>query len=87
MLYAVGWKAPASKPLSMPKKSITESRPTAFIESMECLPVTKIPEGPEWTYEFLCRAPHKISSVAFGVMWRFCFSAADKAHGLLRSAT
>jgi ATP-dependent DNA ligase len=22
-----------------------------FIESMECLPVTKIPEGPEWTYE------------------------------------
>ena len=23
----------------------------AFIESMECLPVTKLPEGPEWTYE------------------------------------
>jgi DNA ligase D-like protein (predicted ligase) len=22
-----------------------------FIESMECLPVTKIPEGPEWSYE------------------------------------
>ena len=22
-----------------------------FIESMECLPVTKIPVGPEWTYE------------------------------------
>jgi bifunctional non-homologous end joining protein LigD len=22
-----------------------------FIESMECLPVSKIPEGPQWTYE------------------------------------
>jgi DNA ligase D-like protein (predicted ligase) len=22
-----------------------------FIESMECLPVTRLPEGPEWTYE------------------------------------
>ena len=25
--------------------------PGGFIESMECLPVTKIPVGPEWTYE------------------------------------
>jgi bifunctional non-homologous end joining protein LigD len=23
----------------------------AFIESMECLPVSKLPDGPEWTYE------------------------------------
>jgi DNA ligase D-like protein (predicted ligase) len=23
----------------------------AFVESMECLPVTRLPEGPEWTYE------------------------------------
>ena len=22
-----------------------------FIESMECLPVTKLPQGPEWSYE------------------------------------
>jgi hypothetical protein len=22
-----------------------------FIESMECLPVTKLPEGPQWSYE------------------------------------
>jgi ATP-dependent DNA ligase len=35
----------------MPKKSITESRIAGFIESMECLPVAKIPEGLEWTYE------------------------------------
>jgi ATP-dependent DNA ligase len=34
---------------SMTKKSAT--RAAGFIESMECLPVTKIPEGPEWTYE------------------------------------
>jgi hypothetical protein len=35
----------------MPKKSITESRIVGFIESMECRPVAKIPEGLEWTYE------------------------------------
>ena len=23
----------------------------SFIEPMECLPVAKIPEGPDWTYE------------------------------------
>jgi len=23
----------------------------AFIETMDCLPVSKLPEGPEWTYE------------------------------------
>ena len=23
----------------------------AFIESMECMPVTTLPEGPGWTYE------------------------------------
>jgi hypothetical protein len=38
-------------------------------------------------YEILCGGLHKISSVALGVMWRCCFSAADNAHGLLRSAT
>jgi DNA ligase D-like protein (predicted ligase) len=25
--------------------------PVSFIESMECLPVAKVPAGPEWTYE------------------------------------
>jgi ATP-dependent DNA ligase len=30
-------------------KLITKT--ASFIESMECLPVSKIPEGPEWTYE------------------------------------
>jgi DNA ligase D-like protein (predicted ligase) len=35
----------------MPKKSTPDSSVTRFIESMECLPVSKIPEGPEWTYE------------------------------------
>jgi hypothetical protein len=59
----------------------------SFIETMDCLPVSKLPDGPEWTYEILCDPLHKISSVAFGVMWCCCFSAADKAHVLLRSAT
>lgn len=26
-------------------------RQVGFIETMDCLPVTKVPEGPEWTYE------------------------------------
>jgi DNA ligase D-like protein (predicted ligase) len=28
-----------------------KTKTAAFIESMECLPVPKLPEGPEWTYE------------------------------------
>jgi len=32
-----------------------------FIESMECLPVAKLPEGPEWTYEI------KLSGLGAGV--------------------
>ena len=35
----------------MPKERTRPKRVTGFIETMECLPVPKIPEGPEWTYE------------------------------------
>ena len=35
----------------MPKTSKKASQPAGFIASMECLPVTKLPEGPEWSYE------------------------------------
>jgi DNA ligase D-like protein (predicted ligase) len=33
------------------KKSSIASIPIAFIESMECLPVSALPEGKEWSYE------------------------------------
>src|SRR5437899_968848 len=33
----------------------------SFIEPMECLSVSKLPEGLEWLWEFLCGPPHKIS--------------------------
>jgi bifunctional non-homologous end joining protein LigD len=33
------------------KKSAKASIPIAFIESMECLPVSALPEGKEWSYE------------------------------------
>jgi DNA ligase D-like protein (predicted ligase) len=33
------------------KKSARASIPIAFIESMECLPVSALPEGKEWSYE------------------------------------
>jgi ATP-dependent DNA ligase len=36
--------ATAKKRKQPPTKAI-------FIESMECLPVSKLPDGPEWTYE------------------------------------
>ena len=33
----------------MPKKSAQTAK---FIECMECLPVARVPEGPQWSYEF-----------------------------------
>jgi ATP-dependent DNA ligase len=34
------------------EKTIKRSAPPiGFIESMECLPVTQLPVGPEWSYE------------------------------------
>ena len=35
----------------MAKRGAGKVRKAGFIEAMECLPVTKIPDGPEWTYE------------------------------------
>ena len=32
-------------------KKATSRRKAEFIDTMDCLPVTKLPEGPEWTYE------------------------------------
>ena len=43
----------------------------SFVEPMECLSVSKLPEGLEWLWEILCGGPHKISSVAPDVMWRW----------------
>jgi hypothetical protein len=36
------------------RKTIVKRRASTklhFIESMECLPVAKLPEGPQWSYE------------------------------------
>ncbi len=46
-------------------------RKADFVEPMDCAPVTKLPDGPEWIYEILCGPPHKISYVASAVMWRW----------------
>jgi DNA ligase D-like protein (predicted ligase) len=35
----------------MATKRLTPKKSAVFIETMDCLPVTKVPEGPEWTYE------------------------------------
>ncbi len=33
----------------------------SFIEPMECLSVSKLPEGSNWVWEVLCGGPHKTS--------------------------
>src|ERR1700722_8846201 len=35
----------------MPKKLALPEQAAGFIETMDCLPVSKLPDGPEWTYE------------------------------------
>jgi hypothetical protein len=40
------------------------------VEPMECLSVSKLPEGWEWLWEILCGGPHKISYAVLNVMWR-----------------
>jgi hypothetical protein len=50
-------------------KKATSHRKTEFIDTMDCLPVTELPEGSEWTYEVLCGPQHKISYVAPSIMW------------------
>ena len=37
--------------MSKKAKPTVPAKKAAFIESMECLPVTTLPEGPQWTYE------------------------------------
>ena len=46
-------------------------RKAEFIEPMDCAPVTKLADVRGWVYEILCGPPHKISSVAPDVMWRW----------------
>jgi hypothetical protein len=54
----------------MPKRPPSVKQIAGFIPTMDCLPVARLPDGPEWTYEVLCGPPHNISSVAVDVMWR-----------------
>jgi hypothetical protein len=59
----------------------------SFIEPMLLLPTPMLPEGPDWLYEVLCSGPHKISSVAFAVMWRWHAGAVVKTHRTGSDAT
>jgi hypothetical protein len=54
----------------MSKTKIATLHRAGFIEGMECLPVSRIPDGPGWTYEILCGGLHKISYMALEVMLR-----------------
>jgi len=51
--------------------SALPKRKAEYIAPMDCAPVPKLLDGPGWVYEILCGWPHKISSVAFAVMWRW----------------
>jgi hypothetical protein len=57
-------------PSAAGKLALLPTRAPAFLEIMECLAVSNLPNGPQWIYEILCGPPHKISSVAMNVMWR-----------------
>jgi DNA ligase D-like protein (predicted ligase) len=35
----------------VPKKQVLPKQAAGFIATMDCLPVSKLPEGPEWSYE------------------------------------
>jgi bifunctional non-homologous end joining protein LigD len=35
----------------MPTEQALPKQAAGFIETMDCLPVSKLPDGPEWTYE------------------------------------
>jgi len=55
-----------------------------FIETMDCLPVSKLPEGPEWTNEILCGVAvyvvlHSLMSFLVGsdAFWR---NITDRSH-------
>ena len=50
-LATLSFAALVDKNNAMPRKSGTVSRNTGFIETMDCLPISMLPEGPDWTYE------------------------------------
>jgi hypothetical protein len=70
---------PVPNQRALPKQAAT------FIETMDCLPVAKLPHGPQWTYEILCNGPHKISCVAQEVMLRNSCGSAHLLAGALRA--
>ena len=55
------------------KKDTTKRKRATFIETMDCLPVTTVPAGPEWTYEI------KLYRLATGVWtWSFAGKTCDE---------
>jgi len=55
-------------------------RDASFVQPMECLSVSKLPEDSRWLWEILCGPPHKIS-VAFSVMWCGAWDASQEDAG------
>jgi hypothetical protein len=62
---------PADLLRSLPKAK------AAFIQPMDCLPVSKLPEGPQWLWEILCGAPHNL-------FWRSALCGAEDEEPLGR---
>jgi hypothetical protein len=66
---------------------VTAKTKASFIPPMLLVRTEKLPEGNDWLYEILCGRPHKISSVAFAVMWRWHAGLVMKTHGTAAEAT
>jgi hypothetical protein len=69
---------------AMTEKSGAMSRNVGFIETLDCLLVSKLLEGPEWTHEILCGialyvALHTLTPflVGYDAFWR---NITDRLH-------
>jgi hypothetical protein len=64
------------------RRSSFPRRPAAFIENMDCFPVSTLPEGPKWTYEL------KLDGYRLEVLWEKrgfpCRSIGSRTNGSSR---
>jgi ATP-dependent DNA ligase len=66
----------------MPKKQALPKQAAGFIDTTDCLPVSRLPEGPEWTYEIKLDG-YRLEVVQSGGRTTLYSSPNDLKQGLL----
>jgi hypothetical protein len=61
----------------MPSNRALPKQAASFIETMDCLPVSKLPDGPEWTYEIKLDG-YRLEVVKQGEIWLYEFTVDAK---------